>query len=412
MDIEIKNKIEALGKGFEDFKAAHKTEIEEVKKNGVANSATTEKVNTLNETVQKLSEGLEAAKAAMNRSRQDDVNEAKGAKEEYAKKHSEEMNKFLRKGSDKEFRASNELMELAKKSNSVIIDEDGGFLVSPEMSSEVVKKIFETSPMRDLASVATIGSDAMEMLEDLDEVESGWVAEKQARPNTNSAKLKMIKIPVHELYAAPLVTQKLLDDAGFNIESWLSEKFAAKFSRDENTAFVNGNGVGKPQGILSYVAGTAFNQIERVQSATLNTMVGDDLIDLMYQLKDGYVPNSTFAMNRLTEKVIRKLKSTTGEYLWQPGLNGGAAATVLGRPLVHFADLAGYDSTTITNNNAKEMVIFGDFKQGYQIVDRFGIRVLRDPYTHKPFVEFYATKRVGGGVKNFEALKVLQIKAS
>lgn len=411
MTPEIKSQIEALGKGFEDFKAAHKAEIEELKKNGVASSATVAKVELLNENVQKISEGLEAAKTAMNRSRQTKADEDADTLHEFKGKYKEEMNKFLRKSNDKHFNASQELQDLAKKSNSVIIDEDGGFLVSPEMSSEVVKQIYESSPMRELSSVATISSDAFEILEDLDQVASGWVAEKQARPNTESAKLKMVKIPVHELYAAPLVTQKLLDDAGFNVESWLSGKFAEKFGRDEATAFVNGNGEGKPRGILGYASGNSFNEVERVTTAAQHVLAADDMIELMYALKTGYDTNATFAMNRNTEKVLRKLKATTGEYIWQPGLNGAASNMILGKRIAHFNDLFAFDSVTAAANANTEQVIYGDFKQGYQIVDRFGIRVLRDPYTHKPFVEFYATKRVGGGVKNFEALKVLKIKA-
>jgi len=411
MTLEVKEKIEALGKGFEEFKTAHKKEVEELKANGKVSSDTAAQVEKLNDQVTKLSEGLEAAKAAMNRGRQSKSEEDADAEKEFRAKYREEYLGWARKGEDKTFRPSAEIRELAKKSNSVIIDQDGGFFVTPEMSSEIVKKVYDTSEMRALASVMTTGTDSVEMIEDLDLINRGWVGEKSARPNTDTAKLKKIMIPIHEIYAAPLVTQKLLDDAGFNVEAWLNEKFAQAFSLDENTAFVSGNGVEKPKGILSYDEGTGFNQIQRVESATQNSFNGDDVIELQYALKSAYERNGTFALNRQTEKVLRKLKATDGSYLWQPGLNGGAGNTILGRPIVHFEDLFAFDSVTAGNNASKEVIIFGDFRAGYQIVDRMGIRVLRDPYTHKPYVEFYATKRVGGGVKNFEALKVLKIKA-
>jgi HK97 family phage major capsid protein len=410
MTPEIKEKIEAVGKSFEDFKAAHKKELEEIKASGKALNDTVALVEKMNERVSKAEGELEAAKAAMNRSRQS--NDEDGDKKE-AQKYVGEMNKFLRKGDDVSLescqKAYNEAF--AGKGMSVIVDADGGFLVSPEMSAEVVKKVYESTPIRQLASVQTISSDSLEILEDLDEIESGWVGENESRPGTNNAKLKMVKIPVHELYAKPKATQKMLDDSAINIESWLSEKFSAKFGRDEATSFVSGDGVKRPKGILSYASGSGFDQIERITTAAQYLITGDDLIEIYYSLKDFYLGGAAWLLNRNTVKVIRKLKGSDGQYLWSPGLNGDGQGNVLGKPIYQANDLFAYDSATIANNASKEQIIFGDLKQGYQIVDRFGIRVLRDPYSAKPYVEFYGTKRVGGGVKNFEAIKILKTHA-
>lgn len=406
MTPEIKSKLEEFGKSFEEFKTAHAKELAEIKANGQASAETAKLVNDINERVQKNSEALEAAKAAMNRSRQ--AKEDEDNFNENAEAYKKDFVKFLRKGDN----VSLDSMKKAyKDAFSVNVDEDGGFLVTPNQSSEIIKKIYETSPMREICSVQTISSDSLEILEDLEELEGGWVGETEDRGDTENAKLKQVKIFAHEIYAKPKATQKFLDDAAINVEAWLNEKLAAKFGRIENTAFVSGDGSKKPKGILAYASGDGFDMIQRVESATQNVIAGDDLIELLYSLKSDYLQGSLFALNRNTEKVLRKLKGSDGHYIWQPGLNGPSSNTILGYGIKHFADLFAYDSATAANNGGKEQIIFGNFKAGYQIVDRIGIRVLRDPYSSKPFVEFYSTKRVGGGVKNFEALKVLKVKA-
>jgi HK97 family phage major capsid protein len=304
------------------------------------------------------------------------------------------FNKYCRKG-----QVTEEL-----KAMSVESDPDGGYTVLPEMSAEIVKKVYESSPMRQLASVQTISSDALEMIEDLDQVGSGWVGEVDTRSVSSTAQLKKIVIPVHELHASPSASQKVLDDSMWNLESWLSQKVAEKFSRDEATAFVSGNGVLKPRGILSYASGTSFEQIEQVVSGSSGAVTADGLISLVYSLKAPYLAGAAFMMQRATVKEVRKLKDSQNRYLWEPGLNGSTQERLLGYPVYQANDMEAIAANSLS-------IAFGDFKAGYQIVDRFGIRVLRDPYSSKPYVIFYTTKRVGGAVKNFEAIKLQKLSA-
>lgn len=272
------------------------------------------------------------------------------------------------------------------------------------MSARIVEKLFESSPMRELATVETTTSSSWEYLPDTDEPGSGWVGETQARPETTSPEIKKGEIVVHELYAEPRATQKILDDAGVNVEAWLGRKVGGKFGRDEATAFVSGNGVGLPRGILTYPAGTAWAQIEQVNSGSASTLTGDGLIDLETALKAPYRARAVWLMNRTTQAVVRKFKDGQNQYLWQPGLAQGVPPTLLGYP-VRLAD----DMPVVAADALA--VAFGDFREAYTIVDRLGIRILRDAFTAKPFVKFYTTKRVGGDVVNFEAIKIQKVAA-
>ena len=293
------------------------------------------------------------------------------------------------------------------KALSVGSDPDGGFVVNPDMSGRIVTRVFETSPMRAYASVQVISTDALEGLFDLNEASSGWVGETEARPETGTPALGKWRIAVHELYAMPSATLKLLDDAEIDMESWLASKVADKFARDEAAAFVNGNGVGKPRGFLSYAGGTTLpGTIERIKTGANGAFVaapngGDALIDALYGLKSPYRVNATWFMNRSTAKLVRKLKDTDGAYLWAPGIVAGQPATLLGYPVASFEDMPDPATGSLS-------IAVGDMRAAYQIVDRAGIRTVRDPYSAKPYVQFYTTRRVGGDVVNFEAIKLLE----
>lgn len=294
------------------------------------------------------------------------------------------------------------------KALSVGSDPDGGFVVHPDMSGRIVTRVFETSPMRAYASVQVISTDALEGVFDLDEAAAAWVAETQSRAETATPKLGTWRIPVHELAAQPAATQKILDDAEINMEAWLADKVADKFARSEAAAFVNGTGVGQPRGFLTYDAGTTLpGTIEQFPSTVNGGFAaapngGDVLIDALYGLKAQYRANATWFMNRATTKLVRKLKDSDGAYLWSPGIAAGQPATLLGYPVAAFEDMP--DPAT-----GSRSIAVGDMRAAYQIVDRAGIRVLRDPFTAKPFVLFYSTKRVGGDVVNFEALKIIRL---
>ncbi len=296
------------------------------------------------------------------------------------------------------------------KALSVGVDVDGGYRVTPDMSGRIVSQVYESSPMRAYASVQMISSDALEGHFDLDEAGSEWVGETATRATTDTPEIGVWRIPVHELSAKPRATQKLLDDADINMEAWLAAKVAEKFARAETTAFITGDGVAKPRGFLTYPSGTTLpTQIERFDTGANGAFAatpngGDILIDALYGLKAPYRANAVWFMNRATLKLTRKLKDSDGVYIWSPGIAAGQPASLMGYPTASFEDMPDPATDSLS-------IAVGDMRQAYQIVDRIGIRTLRDPYSAKPYVEFYTTKRVGGDVVNFEAMKLVEFTA-
>jgi HK97 family phage major capsid protein len=297
---------------------------------------------------------------------------------------------------------------------SVGSDPDGGYLVPPDMSGRVVQLVYETSPMRQLASVQEVRGNELNGTLDLDEADSGWVSETAARPETATPEIGAWKIPVHEQYAAPRATQTAIDDIP-DIEAWLNRKVSDKLSRRENTGFVTGNGVGKPRGFLTYAdgvpAGTsiaAWQVIERsktgVNGAFHATLPGDVFHTTIGKLKAAYLRNAQWVMPRATLAAVRKIKDGDGTYLWEKSFAAAQPFQLLGYPVTLFEDMTAIATGALG-------IGFGDFREGYQIADRLGIRLLRDPYTAKPFVVFYTTKRVGGDVVNFEAIKLIEFSA-
>ena len=299
------------------------------------------------------------------------------------------------------------------KALAVGSDPDGGFAVPADMSGRITELVRETSPIRQVANVVTISTDALEGVNDLNEATSGWIGETDDRSETTAPKLGAWRIPVHEQYAEPRATQKLLDDAMFDVEEYLAGKIADRFSRMENAAFISGNGVKQPRGILTYPAGTpnatTFNVIEQLPTggagAFASSNPGDALINLVYSLKSVYRENAVFMMRRATLAEVRKLKDGHGNYLWQPDYQTQQGGKLLGFNVVEAEDMPAIGAGSLS-------IAFGDFNAGYQIVDRQGVRILRDAFTAKPYVKFYTTKRVGGDVVNFEAIKLLKFSAS
>ncbi len=288
-------------------------------------------------------------------------------------------------------------------------DPAGGYTVMPEIGGIIQTRVFETSPMRQLASVMTIGSDQYEVVLDNDEASCGWVGETTTRSETNTPTLGKLILNCNELYANPRATQKLLDDSGIDVENWLAQKVADIFARTEATAYVSGNGVNKPKGILSYSSGTtiASQQIQQVVTGDASAFTYDGLVDLQNSLKEFYQPNAVFILQRATLATIMKTKQGEGVPIFNLGFDKNVAmeAMLMGKPFRFAADMP-----TVASNALA--VAYGDFRTAYQIVDRTGIRILRDPYSAKPYIQFYTTKRTGGGVVNFEALKLHKIAAS
>lgn len=391
----ITKRVEQLGSTWEQFKAVNERRLAEIERKGSADPLTTEQLNKINHALDNYKDRLSGVETAISRP------ETAGGSGIYDSAKSEYKAAFcnyLRKGID------DDLAFLEKKALSVGTDADGGFLVTPHMSEVLVKTVFETSPMRQLSSVTSISTDSLEIIEDNDEAAAGWAAsETAAVTETATPQIGKKTISVHELVAQPKATQKLLDDSSINVEEWLVGKLVEVFSRTENTAFISGDGTGKPKGILSYTAGTSWGEIEQLDSGIDGDLDSDSIINLYYLLKEEHASHSTFLMNRATAQKVRLLKeATTNQYLWQPGLAAGTPDTLLGVPVMQAADMPAPATNSLS-------VAIADFSRAYQIVDRTGVRILRDPYTEKPFVKFYTTKRVGGDVVNFEAIKLLKL---
>lgn len=308
---------------------------------------------------------------------------------------------------------------------SVGASPDGGYFVDPDTNGRVARLIYQTSPIRRIANVERTGSvDALEGILDLDEADSGWVGETETRGETDSPGIGRWRIPMHEQYAQPNATQKILDDDGFDVGNWLERKIASKLGRRENTAFVNGDGVGKPRGFLTYAGGTpaatdvnAWKVIERIptgdasgfQSASSSPMgnPADCFFDALFALKEEYRDGAVWVMARSTMRTVMKLKDAEGRYLMTGNNITDATPTMLlGHPVVLAEDMP-----TVAAGNLP--IAFGNFMEAYTVVDHNGgLRLLRDPYTQKGRVKFYTYRRVGGDVTNFEAIKLIVVSAS
>lgn len=291
-------------------------------------------------------------------------------------------------------------------------DPDGGILVTPAMSNRIVDRIWEIDPIRQLAAVEAIGTDALEMLEDLGQFSVDWEGETVATNVRVTSQWSKKRIPVHIQSARPFATQSQIDDASINIEEWIAKKVSDKFGRSEAAAFVSGNGVNKPRGFLTYSdysgtkgdGGVTLGQIEQRVSGAAAAITTDALITLKYSLVEDLLARGTWLANRLTVAEIMKLKDGDGQYIWRPGLTEGQPSTLLGLPFRM--------STSMPTIAAGALALaLADWREAYQIVDRQGITIQRDPYTQKPFVEFYTRRRVGGDVVNFQAIKLLVISA-
>lgn len=289
---------------------------------------------------------------------------------------------------------------------------EGGYL-APETTQTVVDRLLaETSPIRAIASVRQTAAGHFRKPVSLGGAEAGWVAETGEREETETPDLELLEFPAFELYAMPAATTALLDDAEADIDEWLAGEVRDVFAAAETAAFIAGDGDGKPRGVLGYDAvpdaGREWGEIGYVATGAEGGFGAgpvDALIDLVYAPRPQYRANGRFLMNRRTVSAVRKLKDAEGDYIWKPSLTEAGSATLLGYPVTEAEDMPdiGADSFSIA---------FGDFRRGYLVVDRQGVRVLRDPYSAKPFVLFYTTKRVGGGVQDFAAIKLLKFGES
>lgn len=312
---------------------------------------------------------------------------------------------YLRKGLE----SGVELKALAGTSDSA-----GGYAVPEEIDGEIGRLLTAISPIRAIANVVRVGSAGYRKLVTTGGTPSGWVSETASRPETATPSFIEVAPPFGELYANPAASQAMLDDAAFDVEAWLASEIATEFARAEGSAFVSGNGINRPRGFLS---GPIAIQVDSIRPfGTLQyistgvaggfpaTAPQDKLIDLVQSLRPPYRQGAAFVMNSATAARIRKFKTDDGAFLWQPGLIAGQPDTLLGYPVVEAEDMPDIAADSLS-------VAFGNFRTGYLIAERTETQILRDPFTNKPFVHFYATRRVGGQVANSEAIKLLKFSA-
>lgn len=438
---EIKRILNAQGEAFEAFKRANDADIAALKK-GTTDPLAVEERAKINKRLDELADALKKSNSAIEEVEKKFNRPGALISPDEAKKQAAELNmmnvtrrayaqqkgwpqpelltweqyqdgkkawdRYVRYGND----TISEQERTAIKAMSVGSDPDGGYLVPADTSGRMVEKIFESSPMRQVADVQVIGRDALEGLTDKDEANSGWVAEMGTRGTSATPQIAKWRIPVHEQYAMPEVTQQLLDDAAVDVEGWLLRKSADKFARTENTAFVAGDGVGKPRGFTTYGTSTSgdstrqWGTLQVINTGT-NASFGagtsgiDKLIDTVHSLKAAYRTGATWAMSRATVGEVRKLRDGSGAYAWLPSMSESQPASLLGYGITEMEDMPAIGTATLS-------IAFANFKLGYQVVDRQGIRLLRDPYTNKPFIRLYQTKRVGGDVLHFEAIKFVR----
>lgn len=296
---------------------------------------------------------------------------------------------------------------------SVGTNADGGYLVPSETEAEIGRLLSKASPMRQIADVRQVSASLYKKPFNTNGAAAGWVGETASRVQTSTATLAELQFPTMELYAQPAATQALLDDSVVNLDQWIAQEVETVFAEQETQAFIMGDGVNKPRGFLDYAkvaqASWSWGNMGYIATGVAGAFAAsnpsDKLVDLIYSVKAGYRQNARFMLNRTTQGIIRKFKDTQGNYLWQPASTADGNAMLLNMPVVE----SEYMPDMATDSYA---LAFGDFKRGYLIVDRVGIRMLRDPYSTKPYVLFYTTKRVGGGIQDFDAIKLMKFGVS
>ncbi len=321
----------------------------------------------------------------------------------FAGEHKQAWNAYMRAGD------TGNLRQIEAKALSVSSDPDGGYLVPEQTEVEIGRRLAEISPIREISGVRQVSSTLYKKPFSITGAATGWVGETDVRPQTASPTLAELQFPTMELYAMPAATSTLLDDSAVNIDQWIAEEVQTVFAEQEGQAFVAGDGVNKPRGFLDYTTVSdgswSWGNIGYIATGTAGafdaTAPGDAMVDTIYALRAGYRSNGHWIMNRRTQAEIRKIKDADGNYIWHPGNQPGGKATLMNFPIAESEDMPDIATDSLS-------IAFGDFNRGYLIVDRLGVRVLRDPFTAKPYVLFYTTKRVGGGVQDFEAIKFMK----
>jgi HK97 family phage major capsid protein len=398
MDLNLETKVmggeatqDDVLSAFEAFKEANDERLSQIEKRMSEDVVTAEKVERIGRAIDELT--LKARRPLLGA----------GAGRAEPSEHKQAFDSYMRKGE------AYGLARLEQKAMSIGSGADGGYLVPEETEAEIGRLLSRASPMRALCDVRQSSTLIYKKPFNTNGASAGWVAETAARTQTNTPTLAELQFPAMELYAMPAATQALLDDSLVNIDEWIAREIETVFAEQETEAFVVGNGTSKPKGFMDYTkvanASWAWGSTGYIATGVAGgfpaSNPSDKLVDVIYALRAGYRQNGTWIVNRATQAAIRKFKDGQGNYLWQPAATADGSATLMTFPVAEIE----YMPDIATDAHA---VAFGDFKRAYLIVDRVGVRVLRDPYTNKPYVMFYVTKRVGGGIQDFDAIKTLK----
>ncbi len=323
--------------------------------------------------------------------------------------HKKAFAAYVRTGDDDGLRG----LVLEGKAMSTAVNADGGYLVDPQTADSIRSMLVSTSSLRSVANVVQIEATSFDVLIDRSEVGSGWATEAAATTETATPTIERISIALHELSAMPKASQRLLDDSAFDVEGWLAGKIATRFIRAEAAAFVNGTGTDQPKGILlptkvanaSWTWGNLGYVPTGAAADFAASNASDCIVNLVYALSADYRANGTFVMNSKTAGAVRKMKDADGRFMWGDSLQAGEPARLMGYPVLIAEDMPDVGTNTYP-------IAFGDFRAGYTIAERPDLRILRDPFSAKPNVLFYAAKRVGGDVTDFAAIKLLKVAVS
>lgn len=429
----LKTLLEQQGQAFDAFKQANDERLKQIEQKGAADAVTVDKVEKLSAELDRLGDNLKALeKLATLPNRGDGPGDGKAADRlalvnlhlqslaamegrgtkvfetiEALAKYEADFGSYLRQG-DKAV----DMHAWVRQDFQVGVSGDGGFLVPPDMAGRIVTRLYERSDIRQIAFVQPTTAGELQGVADTADVSYWWAGEAEPDADSTNTAIGEYAIPVDELRAQPKASLRLLADAAVNAEMWIGDKVADALSRGENNAFVVGDGVKKPRGFTTHPTATtadgsrAWGTMQHVVTGANGAFAAsgpaDCLIDLEAALKPAYRRNARWVARRATLAAVKKLKDSTGQYLWQPSLQVGVPATLLGYPMVEAEDMPAFTTT-----NALGMA-FGDFREGYTIADRAGITILRDPYTSKGYVKFFTRKRLGGRVVNFDAIKFIR----
>jgi len=386
---------------FDEFKQANDERLSQIESRFGVDGVTNDKVERINSALDEQKRMLDALQRKAARP------PLGGGEPAFPSEHKAAFENYVRRGDERRLQA------LDAKAMSIGSGPDGGYLVPPETEAAIGARMRDISPIRSIAGVRQVSGSVLKKPYSIGGPAVGWVGETDARPQTTSSTLAELEFPTMELYAMPAATAALLEDSVVDIDQWIATEVEAAFAEQEGAAFVAGDGNNKPRGFLDHTAvaetswswGNLGYVATGVDGALPASDPSDVLIDTVYALKAGYRQNASWIMNRKTQASIRKIKDADGNYIWQPPAAVGQRAMLMGFPLVEAEDMPDIASDEMA-------VAFGDFRRGYLVVDRTGVSVLRDPYSAKPYVLFYTTKRVGGGVQDFDAIKLLKFGVS